>query len=47
MEEKYKSMKLPIVFLGPYAFKLAPVEKFFGFIKSFELNPLDFNVKPQ
>jgi transposase len=31
---------LPIMFLGPYQFSLAPVEKFFAFIKARDLNPL-------
>jgi transposase len=34
----FETLKLPIMFLGPYSFNLAPVEKFFSYIKSAELN---------
>jgi transposase len=33
----FETLKLPIMFLGPYIFNLAPVEKFFSYIKSAEL----------
>ena len=33
-------MSLPLMFLGPYQFAMAPVEKFFAFIKARDLNPL-------
>ena len=32
--------RVPIMFLGPYQFPMAPVEKFFAFIKNRDLNPL-------
>jgi hypothetical protein len=32
--------KLPILYMGPYHFKLAPVEMFFNYIKNRDLNPL-------
>jgi hypothetical protein len=32
-------MQLPIAFLGPYQFKMAPVELVFAYIKKFNLNP--------
>jgi transposase len=38
--EYYKLMKLPIMFLGPYSFDMAAVEKLFSFIKNRDLNPL-------
>ena len=38
--EKLVQLKLPIMFLGPYQFKLAPVELMFSYIKNRDLNPL-------
>ena len=32
--------KVPLMFLGPYQFAMAPVEKLFAFIKARDLNPL-------
>jgi hypothetical protein len=37
-------MRLPILYLGPYHFKLAPVEMVFNFIKNRDLNPLKSSV---
>ncbi len=37
--ENVKRMQLPIAFLGPYQFKMAPVELVFAYIKKFDLNP--------
>jgi transposase len=34
------SNNVPVLFLGPYQFNMAPVEKFFSFIKCRELNVL-------
>ena len=34
------SCKVPLMFLGPYQFAMAPVEKLFAFIKARDLNPL-------
>jgi hypothetical protein len=31
---------IPVMFLGPYQFSMAPVEKFFAFFKGRDLNPL-------
>lgn len=31
---------MPIQYLGPYHFKMAPIEMFFAYIKTFDLNPL-------
>ena len=39
--EKYQLLKVPIMFLGPYQFKLAPVELMFSYIKNRDLNPLN------
>jgi transposase len=33
-------LKLPVLFLGPYHFRMAPVEMLFNYIKSHDLNPL-------
>jgi transposase len=38
--ENYKAMKLPVMFLGPYSFDMAAVEKLFSFVKNRDLNPL-------
>ena len=35
-----ESLKLPVLFLGPYHFRMAPVEMLFNYIKSHDLNPL-------
>ena len=32
--------RVPLMYLGPYQFAMAPVEKFFAFIKCRDLNPL-------
>jgi transposase len=37
--ERFKKLKLPIMFLGPYHFKLAPVELILSYIKNRNLNP--------
>mgnify|MGYP000046199486 CR=1 FL=1 len=37
--ESVKKMNLPLAFLGPYQFKMAPVELVFAYIKKFDLNP--------
>jgi transposase len=36
----FKRMDLPIMFLGPYSFNMAAVEKLFSFVKNRDLNPL-------
>jgi hypothetical protein len=36
----YEALGLPLMFLGPYSFKMAPVEKLFSFVKNRDLNPL-------
>jgi transposase len=36
----YGELGLPVMFLAPYSFKMAPVEKLFSFVKNRDLNPL-------
>jgi transposase len=36
----FEAFGLPIMFLAPYSFKMAAVEKLFSFIKNRDLNPL-------
>jgi hypothetical protein len=38
--EGYKSMGIPVMFMGPYSFNMAAVEKLFSFVKNSDLNPL-------
>jgi len=38
--EIMRKLRLPVLFLGPYHFRLAPVEMVFNFIKGHDLNPL-------
>ncbi len=38
--EGYQKMGLPIMYLGPYSFNMAAVEKLFSFVKNRDLNPL-------
>ncbi len=40
----YSKLKLPIMFLGPYHFELAPVELFFSFLKGQNLNKKRLNI---
>jgi hypothetical protein len=40
MQSLYSKINLPVMFLGPYHYKMAPVEMFFAFIKNRDLNPL-------
>ena len=40
MQSLYAKINLPVMFLGPYHFKMAPVEMFFAYIKNRDLNPL-------
>ena len=39
--ERFKKYKVPVLFLGPYHFKLAPMELMFSYIKNRNLNPLN------
>jgi transposase len=36
----FKTLGLPIMFLAPYSFRMAAVEKLFAFVKNRDLNPL-------
>ena len=38
MMENYGRLKLPIMFLGPYHFNMAPIELMFSYIKQHDLN---------
>lgn len=38
--EYFESKDLQVLYLGPYHFKMAPVEMFFSYLKSYNLNPL-------
>ena len=40
MKMKFDKLKLPIMIMGPYQFKMAPIELFFSYIKGLDLNPL-------
>lgn len=42
--EKLKLLKVPLLYLGPYQFKMAPIEIFFSYIKAHDLNPLKTKV---
>jgi DDE superfamily endonuclease len=37
--EIFKNLDLPVLYLGPYHFKMAPVEMMFSHIKRYSLNP--------
>lgn len=37
-------LKIPIMYLGPYHFKMAPIEVLFSYIKSHDLNPYNSKV---
>ena len=37
--ENIEHMYLPLAYLGPYQFKMAPFELVFAYIKKFDLNP--------
>jgi transposase len=44
MRDKLATLKVPLMFMGPYQFKMAPIELFFSYIKSKDLNPLKSNL---
>jgi hypothetical protein len=33
----YEALKVPVLFLGPYHFRMAPVEMAFNYVKSHEM----------
>jgi transposase len=36
----FEAIGLPLMYLAPYSFKMAAVEKLFSFVKNRDLNPL-------
>ena len=32
-------MQVPIIYFGPYSYLIAPIELFFGLLKSHDINP--------
>ena len=41
VREQMKVLMLPVLYMGPYHFRMAPVEMVFNFIKNHDLNPLE------
>jgi hypothetical protein len=44
VRSKLTLLKVPLMYLGPYHFKLAPIEVFFSYMKSHNLNPLSSRI---
>jgi len=44
VKEKLQKLKVPMMYLGPYQFSMAPIELFFSYIKSKDLNPLNSRI---
>jgi hypothetical protein len=44
VKAKLEELKVPIMYLGPYHFAMAPAELFFSYIKGKDLNPLHTRV---
>lgn len=42
-----KEKSIPVMYLGPYQFRTAPVERAFAFIKNHNLNPQKLKVSTQ
>ena len=40
VKKQLLELRIPLMYLGPYQFKMAPIELFFSYIKSKDLNPL-------
>ena len=40
-----KQLHVPVLYLGPYHFRMAPVEMLFNYIKGRDLNPLSSKVR--
>ena len=38
-------LKIPVLYLGPYHFRMAPVEMLFNYVKSRDLNPLRSQIR--
>ena len=41
---KMADLKVPLMYLGPYHFRMASIEVFFSFMKSHDFNPLHSNL---
>ena len=39
-KSKLDDLKIPLMYMGPYQFRLAPIELFYSYIKGKDLNPL-------
>ena len=37
-------LKIPVMYLGPYHFRMAPIEVLFSFMKSHDLNPYNSHI---
>lgn len=44
MKAKLRELRVPVIYLGPYQYEVAPVELFFAFVKSRDLNPLNSRI---
>jgi hypothetical protein len=44
LKDKLKEVNIPLAYLGPYQFKMAPIEICFGFIKKFDVNERSLKV---
>ena len=40
VRELMRTLHMPVLFMGPYHFRMAPIEMVFNFIKGHDLNPL-------
>jgi transposase len=38
--QNFEALGIPLMYLAPYSFKMAAVEKLFAFVKNRDLNPL-------
>ena len=38
-------LKIPVMYLGPYHFRMAPIEVLFSYIKSHDLNPFNSSIR--
>jgi transposase len=36
--------QIPYMFLGPYSYRMAPIEELFGHIKKHDLNEMDYTI---
>ena len=40
----FRQLNIPVLFLGPYAYEMAPIERVFGMLKTKDLNDRGTNV---